>query len=131
MGSSSFALSWKLSKWGLVGAALAPGYPVRALDGARFTEEVRTEAITRLESSEHRRSLAREVNITPMRPGEFAAKLHSGDGFALSVMNREKIWLIGCDHDLAELVEDRAAERTRAPARRDTAPARRSRAKPR
>lgn len=63
MGSRSLALSWKLSKWGLVGAALAPGYPVRALDGARFTEEVRTEAITRLEGSAHRRSLAREVHF--------------------------------------------------------------------
>ena len=75
--------------------------------------------------------LAREVNVTPMRPAEFAAKLQSGDGFALTVMKREKIWLIGSDHDLAELVEDRAAEGTRAHTRRDTTAARRSRAKPR
>ena len=75
--------------------------------------------------------LAREVNVTPMRPAEFAAKLQSGDGFALTVMKREKIWLIGSNHDLAELVEDRAAEGTRAHTRRDTTAARRSRAKPR
>jgi predicted nucleotidyltransferase len=74
--------------------------------------------------------LAREVNVTPMRPTEFAAKLRSGDGFALSVMGREKIWLIGTDHDLAELVEDRAAQGAPAHARRDTAAARRGRAKP-
>lgn len=73
--------------------------------------------------------LAREVNVTPMRPAEFAAKLRSSDGFALTVMKREKIWLIGSDHDLAELVEDRAAEGTRAHARRD-ATARRSRHHP-
>jgi predicted nucleotidyltransferase len=75
--------------------------------------------------------LAREVNVTPMRPAEFAGKLRSGDGFALSVMSREKIWLIGTDHDLAELVEDRATQGTPAHARRDTAAARRRRAQPR
>jgi hypothetical protein len=73
--------------------------------------------------------LAREVNVTPMRPAEFAGKLLSGDGFALNVMQREKIWLIGTDLDLAELVEDRAAQGTRAHASRDTAAARRGREK--
>lgn len=74
-------------------------------------------------------ALAREVNVTPMRPTEFAAKLHAGDGFARSVMSREKIWLIGTDHDLAELVEDRPAQGARAHAGRGAAPARGSRAK--
>jgi predicted nucleotidyltransferase len=73
--------------------------------------------------------LAREVNVTPMRPDDFADKLHANDGFALNVMQHEKIWLIGTDHDLAKLVEDRAAQGTRANARRDTAPAGRGRAK--
>jgi len=76
-------------------------------------------------------ALARDVNVTPMRPADFAAKLHAGDGFARSVMSREKIWLIGTDHDLAELVEDRPAQGAHAhPGRRATA-ARGSRAKPR
>ena len=73
--------------------------------------------------------LAREVNVTPMRPADFADKLRSRDGFAVSVMQREKIWLIGTDDDLAKLVEDRAAQGTRAKRRRDTAPAGRGRAK--
>ena len=73
--------------------------------------------------------LAREVNVTPMQPTEFADKLLSGDGFAVNVMQREKIWLIGTDHDLAKLVEDRAAQGTRAHAGRDTAAAGRGRTK--
>lgn len=73
--------------------------------------------------------LAREVNVTPMRPTDFADKLHAGDGFATDVMQREKIWLIGTEHDLAKLVEDRAAQGARANARRSAAPAGRGRAK--
>jgi predicted nucleotidyltransferase len=73
--------------------------------------------------------LAREVNVTPMRPEDFADKLLANDGFALSVMQREKIWLIGTDHDLAQLVEDRAAQGTRAHAGRVAPPGGRSRAK--
>ena len=76
-------------------------------------------------------TIGREVNITPMAPADFVRKLRARDGFAASVMRGEKIWLIGTDHDLAELVEDREAEGTRAHARRDTTAARRSRAKPR
>ncbi|KNZ33042.1 MAG: hypothetical protein AD742_08735 [Methylibium sp. NZG] len=76
-------------------------------------------------------TLAREVNFTPMRPAEFAAKLHTGDGFARTVMDRAKIWLIGNDHDLAELVEDRPAQGARAHARRSAAPDRGGRTKPR
>lgn len=73
--------------------------------------------------------LAREVNVTPMRPTDFADKLRSGDGFATDVMNRDKIWLIGTEHDLAKLVEDRAAQGARANGGRSAAPSGRGRTK--
>jgi predicted nucleotidyltransferase len=73
--------------------------------------------------------LAREVNVTPMQPTDFADKLHSRDGFATNVMQRDKIWLIGTEHDLAKLVEDRAAQGARAHPRRSAAPAGGGRAK--
>lgn len=73
--------------------------------------------------------LARDVNVTPMRPSDFADKLHASDGFATDVMQRDKIWLIGTEHDLAKLVEDRAAQGARAHTGRSAAPAGRGRAK--
>ena len=73
-------------------------------------------------------TLRREINITPMRPAAFAAKLHGGDGFAASVWRGDKIWLMGNDDDLAKLAQDRPAQGARAHARRVATPAGRSRA---
>lgn len=57
------ASSWTLGSWGLAGALLTPGYPVRALDGAVFSEQIRTEALTRIETTERRRVLLRDASF--------------------------------------------------------------------
>ncbi len=95
---------------------------VMVLGDASFTE-----LVTALYPTQE--LLAREVNVTPMRPADFADKLRARDGFATHVMQHDKIWLIGTEHDLAKLVEDRAAQGARADARRSAAPAGRGRAK--
>ena len=76
-------------------------------------------------------TLRREVNVTPMKPAAFAAKLHAGDGFAASVLRGDKIWLMGNDDDLAKLAQDRPAQGARTHAHGSAAPAGRSRAQPR
>lgn len=75
-------------------------------------------------------ALGRDVNVTPLKPATFAAKLREGDGFALSVMKGAKIFVKGNEHELAELAEDRPAEGARRHAAGNPAPARRGRAKP-
>ena len=54
-------------------------------------------------------ALRREVNPTVMKPKDFAAKVAAGDGFACSVAQGQRIWLLGSEDDLAELVAHRAA----------------------
>ena len=53
--------------------------------------------------------LRREVNATVMKPADFARKRSAGDGFVVGVIRESKIWLMGSEHDLAELVQDRPA----------------------
>jgi predicted nucleotidyltransferase len=53
--------------------------------------------------------LRRDVNVTVMKPEDFARKRVAGDGFVSSVMREPKLWLIGDDNDLAELAQDRPA----------------------
>ncbi len=53
--------------------------------------------------------LRREVNPTLMKPKDFAAKLAGGDGFARSVVQGPRIWLLGSEDDFAELVAHRPA----------------------
>ncbi|MCX7176255.1 MAG: nucleotidyltransferase domain-containing protein [Proteobacteria bacterium] len=48
-------------------------------------------------------ALRREVNATVMKPGDFARKRQTGDGFAAGVIREPKLWLIGNDDDLAKL----------------------------
>jgi len=76
-------------------------------------------------------ALGREVNVTPMNPAAFAAKLRERDGFVLDVMKGAKIFLVGNEDDLAELAQDRSPEGARRHAGGDPAPAGRRRAKPR
>lgn len=54
-------------------------------------------------------ALRREVNPTVMKPEEFAAKLAAGDGFARSVAQGARIWLLGDENDFAELAAHRKA----------------------
>jgi hypothetical protein len=53
--------------------------------------------------------LRRDVNATVMKPADFARKQAAGDGFVVGVIRETKIWLMGGDHDLAELAQDRPA----------------------
>ncbi|MES2305451.1 MAG: hypothetical protein V4558_08085 [Gemmatimonadota bacterium] len=59
-----------LGKWGLLALLFAPRYPVRALDGASFTESIRTEAITRISNSSRRRLVAREAHFSSTLHGD-------------------------------------------------------------
>lgn len=72
-------------------------------------------------------ALRREVNPTVMAPREFARKAAQGDGFVSSVVGSPRIWLIGGEDDLAELVAHREAEAPRSDRGRGGAAARRDR----
>ena len=76
-------------------------------------------------------TLRREVNVTPMKPAAFAQKLLAEDGFVTNVMRGAKLWLMGNDHDLAELAQDRPAKGTQHQPGRNTTAAGRGRAQPR
>lgn len=54
-----------------------------------------------------REALGREVNPTAMAPRDFTRKWATGDGFALSVANGPRIWLMGGEDDFAELAAHR------------------------
>lgn len=54
-------------------------------------------------------ALRREVNPTVMTPREFVQKLAARDGFARSVLQGPKLWLMGDESDLAELAAHRTA----------------------
>lgn len=54
-------------------------------------------------------TLRREVNPTAMSLREFASKLESGDGFAISVAASPRIWLTGGEVDFAKLAAHRKA----------------------
>jgi predicted nucleotidyltransferase/DNA-binding HxlR family transcriptional regulator len=53
--------------------------------------------------------LGREVNPTVMAPRDFASKLAVGDGFARSVADGPRIWLMGGEDVFAELAAHRQA----------------------
>jgi predicted nucleotidyltransferase len=53
--------------------------------------------------------LRRDVNATVMKRADFARKRAAGDGFVVGVNRESKIWLMGGEHDLAELTQDRPA----------------------
>ncbi len=52
-------------------------------------------------------ALRREVNPTVMTPREFTAKLGKGDGFARSVTQGARLWVMGDEHDFAKLAAHR------------------------
>lgn len=58
-------------------------------------------------------TLAREVNPTVYSGAEFKAKLRAGHHFLTSVVRREKMFLIGDEHELARLGAKRLAQRAR------------------
>lgn len=53
-----------------------------------------------LEAAEER--LGRPVNASVFSPREFAAKLAAGDHFLRSVLDNEKLFIVGAPHDLEE-----------------------------
>lgn len=70
MGWRTVAPKGRLGKWGLVALALATDYPVRALDGAHFTESIRTEAITRIATASRRRLVSRDSRFSVVVRGD-------------------------------------------------------------
>jgi hypothetical protein len=48
-------------------------------------------------------ALGWEINPKVYSANEWRVKIRNGDSFALDVMAKPKIYLIGNDHDLAEL----------------------------
>jgi predicted nucleotidyltransferase len=56
--------------------------------------------------------LGREVNPTVYPPEEFIGKVCSGHHFLRGVLKREKIFLIGDEHELARLAQKRLGDRT-------------------
>lgn len=74
--------NWHFSKWGLLGLVLVADYPVRALDGASFTESIRTEATTRVATATHRRFVTREARFGVVLRGD--TLVVSTDGATLS-----------------------------------------------
>jgi predicted nucleotidyltransferase len=75
---------------------------VMVIGKASFAELVRTLAPTQ-------EVLKREVNMTPLTPVALAQKVKAKDGFVKQILTAPKIFLIGTDRDLAELVAHRAA----------------------
>jgi DNA-binding transcriptional ArsR family regulator len=51
-------------------------------------------------------NLGREVNVTIYSPGEFQSKVRDGHHFVTSILQGEKIYLIGDKNDLAGLAEE-------------------------
>jgi predicted nucleotidyltransferase len=64
--------------------------------------------------------LGRPVNPTLFTEAEFAQRYQSGDHFARSISDTEKIFVIGSDDDLAELAAQRLDQRRKNKSRRDS-----------
>jgi len=79
---------------------------VLILGSAGFAEVVRALAPTQ-------EALRREVNPTVMSIKAFADKLVAGDGFARSVAEGPRLWLLGGEDDFAELAAHREAQAAR------------------
>lgn len=75
--------------------------------------------------------LGRDVNPSVYPPEEFVRKLRSGHHFLNSVLSEPKTFIIGTDHELGRLAEERLADRTPDKRTRDLGSVRRRRARSR
>lgn len=82
MSASTVAQLVKFSKWGILGALVMPGYPVRVLDGAQFTESIRSEVNTRVATAASRRLVARDARFVVHLRGDTVVV--SADSLSLS-----------------------------------------------
>ncbi len=57
--------------------------------------------------------LDRAIGASVYSPAEFAAKVSAGNHFLTSVLSREKIFLIGKEHDLEELARNQSSATSR------------------
>ncbi|HUT60182.1 MAG TPA: hypothetical protein VNA25_20235 [Phycisphaerae bacterium] len=60
--------------------------------------------------SPHQDRLGREINPTVYPKGEFRRKIAAGHHFLLTVLESPKVFLLGDEHDLAEVAGRRSAE---------------------
>jgi predicted nucleotidyltransferase len=77
--------------------------------------------------AEPQRRLSREINPTVYRAAEFTAKLRDGHHFLGAVMAGPKVFLIGDEHELSRLAEERVASTTQDQSPGNHAPNRRHR----
>ena len=77
---------------------------------------------------EAQRQLGRDINPTVYPAQEFARKLRAGHHFLSTLLHEPKTFVIGTDHELGRLAEERLADRTSDKRARDRRPARRRRA---
>src|SRR5437764_10161311 len=62
---------------------------------------------------ETQRALSREINPVVYTPTQLKVKLAAKSHFVSNVLSGDKIFLIGDDHELGRLVEERLAQETR------------------
>jgi predicted nucleotidyltransferase len=83
------------------------------------------EVVSALRDAQER--LGRDINPSVYPAEEFARKLRSRHHFLTSVVSGPKTFIIGTDHELARMAEERLADRTSNGRRRDRGPVRRRR----
>jgi predicted nucleotidyltransferase len=80
--------------------------------------------------AEAQRRLHREVNPSVYLPREFSGKLRAGNHFLTRLMERPKVFLIGDEHELSGVAEERLAASSSTDARRGRGAAGRDRSRP-
>lgn len=56
--------------------------------------------------------IGRAINPVVLSPAEFRQKSSGGDAFLVEVLNKEKLFLMGDEHDLGKLVGNQASAKT-------------------
>ncbi|MDO9225287.1 MAG: nucleotidyltransferase domain-containing protein [Pseudomonadota bacterium] len=98
---------------GRIALALVFGSVARGEEGPRSDVDVLlvgeigfAEVVRALYEAQAR--IGREINPVVLSPAEFQEKASAGDAFLAEVLNNEKLFLMGDEHDLGKLVGDKA-----------------------
>lgn len=99
---------------GRLALALVFGSVARGEEGPRSDVDVLlvgdigfAEAVAALHAAQER--VGREINPVVLSPAEFRIKVRERDGFLAEVLNNEKLFLMGDEHDLGKLAGDPAS----------------------